>query len=246
MEHAEVGPGDSILEIGPGKGVLTRAILEAGCKALFAIELDTRLEPFLLELEQCYPQLKVIWDDALNVDYETQLNPLPQKVIANIPYNITTPLIWKLLETVVPSGLVHLLLMVQKESAQRLCAPPSSKERYPLGITIEAMGSARKVFNVPPGAFRPVPRVESSVIEIVLEHNRELARTSSWRTLLRCSFAQRRKTLVNNLCRSGMDYSREELLKALAGFGIPSNVRAEQLTTLEWLELHMELNGPDG
>jgi len=241
VKQADISGNDIILEIGPGKGILTRAILEAGCRRLYAVELDGRLEPFLADLNAIYPHLVIFWEDALKLNYPESLTELPTKVIANIPYNITTPLIWRLLESLAPLGLKYLLLMVQRESAERLCAPPGSKDRYPLGITIEAMGSSRKIFNVPPGAFRPVPRVESAVIEIILERETHLATSTFWRNLLRESFSQRRKTLVNNLARKGLPFSKEEISETMATCGLPPRIRAEELTTEDWIGFHREL-----
>ena len=241
IKHADINGSDILLEIGPGKGILTRALLEGGCRKLFAVELDTRLEPFLAEINAMFPNLMIFWEDALKLDYAESLREMPTKVIANIPYNITTPLIWRLLETLAPRGLKYLLLMVQKESAERLCAPPGSRSRYPLGITIEAMGFSRKIFNVPPGAFRPVPKVESAVIEIIIERDYELANSPSWRDLLRGSFAQRRKTLMNNLARKGLPFDKAAISEAMNACSIQTNIRAEELTTEQWLDFHREL-----
>ncbi|MBN1333941.1 MAG: ribosomal RNA small subunit methyltransferase A [Synergistales bacterium] len=241
VKQAGITDNDIILEIGPGKGILTRAILDAGCKKLYAVELDRRLEPFLAKLNVLFPNLVIFWEDALKLDYPERLRDLPDKVIANIPYNITTPLIWRMLETLAPRGMKYLLLMVQRESAERLFAVSGSKHRYPLGITIEAMGFSRKIFNVPPGAFRPVPKVESAVIEIVLERECHLATSPSWRNLLRESFAQRRKTLLNNLARKGLPFDKREISEAMQNCALPANIRAEELTTEEWLNLHREL-----
>ncbi|WP_279369727.1 ribosomal RNA small subunit methyltransferase A, partial [Fretibacterium fastidiosum] len=128
VERSGVGEGDVVLEVGPGQGVLTRALLERGC-LLHAVELDERLRPELEALAAASEgRLCLHWGDALRTDLAA-LVPFPAKVIANIPYSITTPLIWRLL-ALAPKGLAYCLLMVQKEAADRLLAPADTRERY--------------------------------------------------------------------------------------------------------------------
>ena len=159
VERAAPAPGDVLLEVGAGQGVLTRELLASPCAFLYSMEIDRGLEPFLSDIPLLHPaRFRLIWGDALEADFSL-LSPAPDKVVANIPYNITTPLLWKLLETL-PSA-AYFLLMVQKEAADRMIAPPATKERYPLGVTLELTGSVRNVLNVPPTAFRPVRAVNS-------------------------------------------------------------------------------------
>ena len=169
VKRAELSAEDTVLEIGPGHGVLTRALLAENVKCIHCVEIDERLKPELDELSVKNPSLKVHWGDAVKFDYES-LVPFPNKAVANIPYNITTPLIWELLKFA-ERGLKYHLYMLQKESALRLTAPPDTKERYPLGVTVEAMGHAEIVRNVPRECFRPVPNVDSVLCEIVCEEN---------------------------------------------------------------------------
>ena len=213
---------DCVLEIGPGHGVLTRALLAENVKCLHTIELDERLRPELEDLATQHKSLVLHWGDAVKFDYSS-LNPFPDKVIANIPYNITTPLIWNLLKYPIK----YYLFMLQKESALRLIAPPDTKERYPLGVTIEAMGRASIVKRVSRKSFRPAPEVDSALVEIVIEKNLELGNDSSWNELLHKGFAHRRKTLRNNI---GLEVPE-----------IYANKRAEDLTCEEWLEIHEKL-----
>ena len=238
VERAQVSADDVILEIGPGQGVLTRALLVAGCAYLHAIELDLRLKDVLRDLQDEYPsRLNIVWGDAMRTDCAAFL-PFPRKAVANIPYNITTPLIWKLLE-LAPLGLAYHLYMVQKEAADRLTAPRDTKERYPLGITLETMGEVTLVRRVPPGCFRPVPRVDSAVVEIVLSRNFNLMRDSLWSDLLHAGFRQRRKTLVNNLkgFRNMADWA-----PVLREIGLDVRIRAEDLSSDEWLKLYSYLS----
>lgn len=234
VERARIAPEDVILEIGPGQGVLTRELLQAGCAYLHAIELDSRLTDILEVLRAEHrSRLNIIWDDAMRTDCNA-LAPFPNKIVANIPYNITTPLIWRLLD-LAPRGLTYHLYMVQKEAADRLTAPRDTKERYPLGVTLEAMGEVTLVRRVPPGCFRPIPRVDSAVVEIVLKHNFFLMQDSLWSDLLHTAFRQRRKTLLNNL----KDFHDiDDWRPILAETGVDARIRAEDLSTEQWLRLY--------
>ncbi len=224
ITRSGVREGDCVLEIGAGHGVLTRALLAANVSCLHAVELDERLRPELEELAGENDRLRLHWADAVKFDYAS-LSPFPEKVIANIPYNITTPLIWELLKF--PRMNYH-LYMLQKESAERITAKPDTKSRYPLGVTIEAMGRASIVHNVPRECFRPIPKVNSAIVEIEITRNFELARSELWSELLHRGFSHRRKTLMNNL-RGFVD---GEIL------GERAKMRAEDLTCDDWLNIY--------
>ena len=233
VRRAAIGEEDVVLEIGPGQGVLTRALLERGCAHLHAVELDERLRPYLEGLASREPRLSLYWGDALRMDCGA-LSPFPRKVVANIPYNITTPLIWSLLR-LGARGLRHHLYMVQKEAADRLTASADTKERYPLGVALEVMGAVERVRRVPPSCFRPRPRVDSEVIEIVLSRNFHLMEDGLWSGLLHRAFAQRRKTLFNNL--KGFE-GLEDWEGRLREAGIDPRSRAEDLEGDAWLSLY--------
>jgi len=136
----------------------------------------------------------------------------------------------------------YMLLMVQKEAAERICAPARSKDRYPLGITIQAMGKPRIVRKVPPEAFSPSPRVDSALLEVSIQKNRSLPRDRIWRTLVRAAFSQRRKTLLNNLAAllPGM---RREIADRMAQAALSGTVRGEELELEQWYSLY-EILGP--
>lgn len=238
ISRANLQNNDCVLEVGAGHGVLTRALLEKKISRLYSIELDERLRPELEELEKNENPLKIFFDDAVKFDYE-KLNPFPNKIIANIPYNITTPLIWNLLKFS-DLGLKYHLYMLQKEAALRITAPPDTKERYPLGITVEAMGHAVIVKNVSRKCFRPVPDVDSALVEIVIEKNFGLARDFLWSEILHKSFSQRRKTLLNNL-KNFHGISNTELKDISASLNISENIRAEDLTSEEWLKIYEKI-----
>ena len=221
ISQADITENDCVLEIGPGHGVLTRAILGQKVKCLHCVELDERLRPELEEIHD--DRLCLHWGDAVKYDYSS-LEPFPNKVIANIPYKITTPLIWELIKFA-DRGLRYMLLMLQKEAAERIIAPPDTKARYPLGVCIEATGRAKVVRSVPPQCFRPAPKVYSAIVEIEVARNFELASSALWSEMLHKGFAHRRKTLANNL----------------KGWSIPDGLgekRAEDLSADEWVKIY--------
>ena len=227
VERSGACEDDCVLEIGPGHGVLTRALLERGVRCIHAVEVDERLRPELEELADQDGRLMLHWGDAVKFGYSS-LEPFPNKVIANIPYNITTPLIWELLKFAA-RGLTYQLYMLQKEAAVRITAPPGTKARYPLGVCVEAVGRAKLVRNVPPECFRPVPQVDSAITEIVIERNTELVCSDVWSELLHKGFAQRRKVLANNL-------------KGFAETGELGRKRAEDLTCDEWIKIYSSVS----
>ena len=235
MDRANISKEDVVLEIGAGQGILTRELASTGCAHLHSVEIDRSLSGYLCDIPLANPgRLSLIWEDALALDYAA-LSPHPGKVVANIPYNITTPLIWRLLEQLPPFGTDYFLLMVQREAADRVIAPPRTKERYPLGITLELMGKATLVRNVSPRSFRPAPSVLSALLEIRLSGCYiDLPNDALWRGMLRSGFAHRRKKLLNNL----LSLSPEKDWKTLFHTGgICENARAEELTGDDWIGL---------
>lgn len=240
VKRAAVTPDDVILEIGPGGGILTRGLLSAGPRALCAVEVDERLRDGLEALASRDGRLRLFWGDAVRFDYRAELPETPTKIVANLPYHITTPILWAFLEKLIPAGVGYMLLMVQLESAERIASPERSRARSPLGVTVEAMGGAEILRKVPPQAFRPQPRVNSALIEIKIEKNRGLANDRTWRALLARSFTQRRKTLVNNWTAGYADIDRERALAILDAHGLSATARAEELTLEKWFELAKE------
>lgn len=240
VKRAAVTPDDVILEIGPGGGILTRGLLSAGPRALYAVEVDERLRDGLEALASRDGRLRLFWGDAVRFDYRAELPETPTKIVANLPYHITTPILWAFLEKLIPAGVGYMLLMVQLESAERIASPERSRARSPLGVTVEAMGGAEILRKVPPQAFRPQPRVNSALIEIKIEKNRGLANDRTWRALLARSFAQRRKTLVNNWTSGYADIDRERALAILDAHGLSATARAEELPLEKWFELAKE------
>ena len=237
-ERAGLTASHTVLEIGPGRGALTNEILKSPCGRLHAVELDTRLRDDLEPIASRDERLSLYWGDAVLFDYSS-LSPPPTHVIANLPYHITTPVIWALLESFPSGGPRHMLLMVQKEAAARLVSGAASRESCPLGITLSAMGQVFAPRQVPRGAFSPVPRVDSAIVEARFEDGGDAWRYAGdkkWRRLLAGSFAQRRKTLVNNWAASfGMP--REEAAGILAGHSLNQRSRPEELPLGAWLAI---------
>ncbi len=238
--RAKLTPEDKVLEIGPGEGILTEGLLSTECSGVCTVELDTRLKHTIDMLAIKDSRLHPLWGDAVQFDYENKLPWMPNRVIANLPYHITTPLLWVFLEKLVPHGLDYMLLMVQLESAQRITSPHGHRERSPLGITVEAMGTSAILRNVPPSAFRPQPRVNSCIIEIKIENNRTLACDRTWRGLLARSFTQRRKTLINNWISGYTEINREKAIEILERNGLKTTARAEELPLDVWQNLSRE------
>ena len=236
IKKADIKPTDKILEIGPGEGVLTEALLASPCLALCTVELDTRLKCNLEQLALKNPKLTTLWGDAVQYDYANKMPWQPNRIIANLPYHITTPLLWMLIEKLVPRGLSSMLLMVQLESAERITSPACNKQRSPLGVTIEAMGSSKILRRVDPSCFRPQPRVMSCLIEINIDKDRNFATDKKWKQLLVRSFAQRRKTLSNNW-NSGFGIEKPRAQEILASLGLKPLARAEELSLDNWKQL---------
>ena len=203
------------------------------------MKVDERLRGCLESIASRDGRCRPVFCDALRFDYQSGLDALPSKIIANLPYHITTPLLWTLLEQLAPLGACYMLLMVQKEAAARMASAAGHKDRSPLGITIEAMGEANVLRLVPPSAFHPQPKVMSAIIEIRISKNKNIANDGKWRRLLAASFSQRRKTLCNNWCAglgaSGM--SRDKALEILSRHGLSPLARAEELPLEKWFGL---------
>ena len=242
IAYAEISQNDVALEIGPGKGVLTIELINADCRYIHCVEIDADLENWLKPIEKEHSSvLKIHFADALKFDYSA-LSPFPNKAVANIPYNITTPLIYNLLKYA-ERGLQKHVYTVQLEAAERLIAKADTKERYPLGVTLEAMGSAKILRHIARSCFRPVPNVDSCVIEINLTRNFELGADKLWNKFLHEGFRQRRKMLVNNLKGFSSGDGDEALtvqriVEALNEIGLDPKIRAEDLHSEEWIKLY--------
>jgi len=226
--------GCTVIEIGPGPGGLTRALLQAGAKQLIAIEKDQRCVAALSELKESFPQLAVIEADALEADLPT-LSPAPRKVVANLPYNVGTALLIKWLDDihVDPQAYQSLTLMFQREVAGRIMAEPGSKDYGRLSVISQWLCETAHHFDLPPGAFSPPPKIHSSVITLVPRPKPLYpADKTALERVVAAAFGQRRKMLRQSLKTLNVD--TEALLKAA---GIDGTRRGETLSVEEFCRL---------
>ena len=228
---------ETIVEIGPGTGALTAELIGRAGRVM-AVEFDNKLEPLLIEQFGAFPNFKLVMSDALTTDFCREIEPATQaRLAANLPYNISTAILQRLIEQ--RACLTEMVVMLQREVVERIMAPPGSSDRGFLSVLIEAYCETEKLFDVAPGAFKPPPKVWSSVIR--LRFRREgwaLNEDLFWRTVS-AGFAQKRKTILNNLRHAPQPLA--DVLKRNGGASIvlcKANVelqrRAETLTIEEW------------
>jgi 16S rRNA (adenine1518-N6/adenine1519-N6)-dimethyltransferase len=221
---------DHVVEIGPGQGALTESLVSSGCQ-IDVVELDRDLVPGLLAAFSIYPRFRLYSEDALKFDFASLVRGEERlRIAGNLPYNISTPLIFKLLENAAIVQDMH--FMLQLEVVERLAAVPGTKAWGRLGIMAQYLCRVEHLFDVPPEAFDPPPRVQSAIVRLQPWHE------SPWpacdeaqlRKIVQAAFAQRRKTLRNNL--KGLIDS-----PALEALGIDPGARAETLTLNQFIEI---------
>lgn len=238
---AEVTKEDCVVEIGPGIGTLTQYLAE-DARNVISIEIDKMLIPILQETLADYDNVTVINQDVLKTDLWELVREhnegRPVKVVANLPYYITTPIIMNLFESRLPVSSVT--VMVQKEVAQRMQAGPGTKDYGALSLAVQYFAVPYIAANVPPNCFMPRPRVGSAVIRLT-RHEKppvEVADEQAMFQIIRASFNQRRKTLVNSLHNSPqISKTKEEILRALEQMGLSQTVRGEALTLEQFAAL---------
>jgi 16S rRNA (adenine1518-N6/adenine1519-N6)-dimethyltransferase len=232
---------ETIVEIGPGRGALTKRLLDQAGQ-LIAIEFDQRLIPLLEAEFAVRTNFKLISEDALEVNFCEVIRPASQaRVVANLPYNISTAILQRLIEQ--RSCVTELLLMLQREVVERITAQAGSKERGYLSVLVEAYYTTEKLFDVAPGSFRPVPKVWSSVLRLRRRENLDLPKDEQllW-PLVSAGFAQKRKTIFNNL-RAAPTALGEQIKRhggasiILCRAEINLKRRAETLSLEEWVRL---------
>ena len=232
VDAAEISTGDEVLEIGPGIGTLTQGLLEAGAKVT-AVEIDKKLPAVLEKTLEGYENFKLVQGDILKVDIE-KIMPPNFKVVANLPYYITTQILLTLLEKKLP--VTKIVTMVQKEVAERMTAAPNSKIYGAMTVAVQFRADVKIAFEVPPSAFLPRPEVTSAVVVCdVRESPFKVADEEFFIKVVRAAFGQRRKTLVNSLLGAG--FLREKILAALEVANILPERRAETLSIEDFVNL---------
>ena len=241
IRGAEITKDDFVLEIGPGIGTMTQYLCEAA-RQVVAVEIDKMLIPILEDTLSEYDTVEVINQDVLKVDIkslaEEKNNGKPIKVVANLPYYITTPIIMGLFESGVPID--SITIMVQKEVADRMQTGPGSKDYGALSLAVQFYATAKVILNVSATCFMPRPNVDSAVIKLTRhkEPTVNVADEKLMFKIIRASFNQRRKTLVNGLKNSPeLSFSKEQIVKAIEKIGKPETIRGEALTLEEFAEL---------
>ncbi len=233
-----------VLEIGPGIGVLTKELCRVAGKVA-AVELDRRLYPLLAETLGDYDNFTLVEGDIMKLDLPALLAEQFDgcrsiKVCANLPYYITSPVIMTLLESRLP--LDEIVVMVQKEAAQRLCAEIGTRDAGAVSVAVQYYGESEILFAVGKESFLPSPKVDSAVIRITL-HKTPLYHVECEKpffTMVKAAFSQRRKTLVNSLSGT-MPVSKAAVTEALNALSLPENIRAEQLTMEDFVKLYAAL-----
>lgn len=230
---------ETIIEIGPGTGALTSALVESAGRVV-AVEFDRKLAPLLTERFREFPNFKLVMADALTVDFCAEILPAHKaRLVANLPYNISTAILQRLISQ--RACLEEMVLMLQREVVERVLAPAGTTDRGFISVLVEAYCEAEKLFDVAPGAFRPPPKVWSSVMRLKFrpQINAEITDESLVWEVVSAGFAQKRKTILNNLRHA--PGRLQELLKRNGGASIvlckaqiDLQRRAETLTVEEW------------
>ena len=234
INAAEITKEDFVLEIGPGIGTMTQYLCE-NAREVVAVEIDKNLIPILEDTLKEYDNVTVINEDVLKVDInklaEEKNNKKPIKVVANLPYYITTPIIMGLFESHVPID--SITIMVQKEVAERMQVGPGTKEYGALSLAVQYYAKPEIIANVPPNCFMPRPKVGSAVIRLT-RHKETPVQVKDEKLMfriIRASFNQRRKTLVNGLKNSGeLSFSKEIIEESIEELGVPLTIRGEALS----------------
>ena len=241
IDAADIGPDDCVLEIGPGIGTLTRCLAEAAGQVI-AVEIDKNLIPILGDVLSDYNNITVINEDILKVDIQALVDEKnggkPIKVVANLPYYITTPIIMGLFESNVPID--NITVMVQKEVADRMQVGPGTKDYGALSLAVQYYAEPYIVANVPQNCFIPRPNVGSAVIRLTRHKEKPVTVKNEQHMfrLVRAAFNQRRKTLQNALHNMPeLNLSKEQVVNALKEMGLSETIRGEKLTLEEFAKL---------
>ena len=250
IESSQITEKDLIIEIGPGLGTLTKELLEKA-KKVICIELDTRMITILKERFALYKNFEIIHEDVLKVDLKNLIETEKQKdneikkvkIVANLPYYITTPIIMKLLEEKL--DLETITVMVQKEVADRLTAIPGTKKAGAITYSVFYYAEAEEILEVKPESFIPAPEVTSEVIQFKIrkEPPIKLKDEKAMFKIIKNAFTQRRKTLLNSLVNTKIFTNKEQAAEIFKNLNIKENIRPEELSLEEFAKIADEMKG---
>lgn len=242
VREAGITKEDYVLEIGPGMGTLTEE-LALNAKKVVAVELDRKLLPILDETLGTYDNVEIIYGDILEIDIkkliDEKLGGGPVKLVANLPYYVTTPIIGKLLEE--DLNLESINVMVQKEVADRMAAGPGSKTYGSLSVFVNFYTNPKVVVKVPKTVFMPQPKIDSAVIQLELKKNLPDIDRDQFFKVVKAAFSKRRKTIINSLSTFGFDLEKDQIRQALEKVGIKPEERAENISVEDFIKLSTEL-----
>ena len=239
------GPGSGVLEVGPGIGCLTRELAQRAGRVV-SVELDKALPPILAETLADCPNAQVVSGDILKTDIpalvEERFPGLAPIACANLPYNITTPVVTALLEA---GCFTSVTVMIQREVAKRICAAPGTADYGAFSVYCQYYTDPEILFEVPPDCFLPAPKVTSAVVRLAPRPApAQVDDPGHFFRVVRAAFALRRKTLLNSLSANlGGRYSKEELSQAIAACGLPPDIRGERLSIPQFAQLSRRLRG---
>jgi 16S rRNA (adenine1518-N6/adenine1519-N6)-dimethyltransferase len=238
VNKANITRDDYVLEIGPGIGTLTEE-LSMNAKKVIAVELDKNLLPILDETLKSYDNIEIIHGDILKIDLEKlaeeKFEDKNIKVVANLPYYVTTPIVAKLLEKNL--NLDSIIVMVQKEVAERMVATPGSKEYGSLSVFVNFYSNPKIILKAPKTVFMPQPKIDSSVIRLDIKKELPEVDREQFFKVVRASFSKRRKTIINSLSSYGFNLDKEAFKKALEEAEIPQDTRAENISVEDFIKL---------
>ncbi|MCI7003442.1 MAG: 16S rRNA (adenine(1518)-N(6)/adenine(1519)-N(6))-dimethyltransferase RsmA [Clostridia bacterium] len=234
IEQSGINSEDEVLEIGPGAGTLTKVIAKKA-KKVVSYEIDTNLKPILAENLKDVTNAKIIFQDALKTDLnEIESNFTNEyTLIANLPYYITTPLIFKFLKS---ERVKSMCIMVQKEVGQRLIATNKDKEYGAISAILDFYGDVKILRQVPRHMFTPVPNVDSCVVQINIKRNKNNANAELYEKIIKSAFANRRKTLANNLSND-FNVTKQQVYDFLKQLSLPEQIRGDALTTMNFVQI---------
>lgn len=238
VSESNITKDDYVLEIGPGMGTLTEE-LGLHAKKVVAVELDDSLLPILDETLRDYDNIEIVHGDILKIDLpkliEEKLNGGPVKVVANLPYYVTTPIIAKLIEEGL--NLESITVMVQKEVADRMASKPGSKVYGSLSVFVNFYSDPKVIVKVPKTVFMPQPKIDSSVIKLILKKELPDIDREKFFRVVKASFSKRRKTIINCLSSYGFEIDKETIKQVLESLNINPEERAENLSVEEFMNI---------